>query len=313
MVSGGSDSTAMARLMPRLYPTVPFTILHINHGLRGQDANADEAFVRALAQELALPFEAVHADVAAQAEQWHCCVEDAGRRVRYEAATALCDRLCAAAGAPREAGRIATAHTLDDRAETFIMRIIVGAGPSGLSSTPYTNGRVIRPLLACTRQQLRDWLQAQQPSAPWREDATNADTHYARAFVRHQVMPLLATRNPDLIHTLGRTIDVVAAESAYLDSQVHIYMDKFAAHLALDARVLAEPPVIASRVVREVCRQAYAELAPDARITQEHIEHIVREGARRGFALHIPGGVEVRNVAGMLTFAKARPPLKYHN
>ncbi|MDR1185591.1 MAG: tRNA lysidine(34) synthetase TilS, partial [Coriobacteriales bacterium] len=216
MVSGGSDSVALMRMMPQLYPQHRYVVLHINHLLRGEDADEDERFVLSLAHVCGLPGESLRIDVGSLAEQSGGNLEETGRIQRYQAANELLDRLCVQAGVEAERGRIAVAHTLDDRAETFLMRVIVGGGGSGLSSIPFVNGRVIRPLLDCTREELRAWLRASASGSPlrregtsdegtsgpkasadgsshgssptlWREDASNEDTSRLRAFVRHEL------------------------------------------------------------------------------------------------------------------------------
>jgi tRNA(Ile)-lysidine synthetase-like protein len=248
MVSGGSDSVALMRMMPRLYPQYSYTVLHVNHLLRGEDADEDERFVLDLARACGLPGESLRVDVGFLAAQSGANLEETGRAQRYQAANELLDRLCAQAGVEAGRGRIAVAHTLDDRAETFLMRVIVGGGGSGLSSIPFVNGRVIRPLLDCARKELREWLRADGGVSPlwpragdtsllpekadggvsllwqptgdasplWREDASNEDTSRLRAFVRHELIPLARTRNPRLAQSVARSLDVLATEDALL-------------------------------------------------------------------------------------------------
>jgi tRNA(Ile)-lysidine synthase len=248
-------------------------------------------------------------DVAKRAAATGDNLEQAGRVVRYEAANGLLDELCAQRGCPPEAGRIATAHTLDDRAETFLMRTIVGGGTGSLASIPYRNGRVIRPLLSCTRSELRTWLQSKRPAPQWREDASNADTAHLRAFVRHEVIPLLKTRNPDLLHTLADSMDALAGDERHLAAKAaqaaarHLHVDDIppAPLATLDAVALEEPPAIARRVVRMACQRV---MPPGARLTFEHVDAIVNCGAHVGFATDIPGDVTVRNVYGTLVFRR---------
>jgi tRNA(Ile)-lysidine synthase len=199
---------------------------------------------------------------------------------------------------------ILTAHTADDRAETLLQRLLVGGGSGSLSSIPARNGCVVRPLLNCTKEELRRWLVAQNVCIDgylWREDATNLDTAYSRAFVRHELMPLLTKRNPRIVEGLNRTADLLADESAWLDEQA-------ARLLPLSKDSFAAPLPLLRRAIYLACNQAIDELACEARITFEHVNLIAREGARTGFACQIPGGIEVRNVRGSLQFKKAKPP-----
>ncbi|HSQ22094.1 MAG TPA: ATP-binding protein, partial [Coriobacteriia bacterium] len=127
LVSGGADSIALLRLLATGELgdlTGRLAVLHVNHLLRGQDADADEAFVMALCECLDVPCRSVRYDVAAYAEAEGLNLEDAGRRVRYLFADDELDARCAALGVPSERGRIAVAHTADDRLETFLARLV---------------------------------------------------------------------------------------------------------------------------------------------------------------------------------------------
>ena len=182
-LSGGCDSVAMTRLLLDLAGNGEFEIAalaHFNHRLRAT-ADRDEAFCRELAQRLALPFVVESAEVAAYAEQHGLSVEDAGRRLRY----GFLQRTAAALGA----NRIAVAHTQDDQAETFLLKLMRGAGLTGLGGIYPRRDIVIRPLLDTARADLRGYLEA--AGEPWIEDETNDDISNPRNRVRHRVLPEL--------------------------------------------------------------------------------------------------------------------------
>ena len=232
MVSGGSDSTALAYLAAELRERGAIGllgILHVNHRLRGADADADEAFVSRLAELLAIPLFARSIDVGRIAAAEGGNVEAVARRERYRAANEALAELCRRAAAPLAEGRIFTAHTADDRVESFYMRSIVGTGPGGFRAMRYRNGRVCRPLLEAGREELRDYLRERvetglpavrdEMGALWREDATNAHTDRFRAFVRHEIVPRAKERNPHLLATLTRTMDLIADEDDMLQAQ----------------------------------------------------------------------------------------------
>lgn len=225
MVSGGSDSTAMTYLASDLHEAGvigSLAILHVNHRLRGADADEDEAFARQLADLLAISFTCVTIEVGAIAEAEHGNVEAVARRERYAAAHDALAELCRREGAPVSAGRIFVAHTADDRIENFYMRSIVGTGPGGFRSMLYLNGQVARPLLDCGREELRAFVtqRAEQglpvvrdaAGALWREDVTNEHTDRFRAYVRHEMVPRAEERNPRLRETLTRTMNLIADE-----------------------------------------------------------------------------------------------------
>ncbi len=154
MVSGGSDSTALAYLGAALREAGdvgPVAMLHVNHQLRGEDADADERFVAALAEALDIPLFICSIDIAAEAERSRENVEAVARRERYLAANEALRSMCQHEGRPLSEACIFTAHTADDRIENFYMRSIVGTGPGGFRSMLYRNGPVVRPLLDLTR------------------------------------------------------------------------------------------------------------------------------------------------------------------
>ena len=226
MVSGGADSTALLVLAATSTLDIDdgrgvariarerLHVLHVNHGLRGLDAEEDEEFVRDLAARHGIPCTIRRADVAALAASTGDNVENAGRELRYAEASRLANELSDQLGTPRSAARILTAHTADDRAETFFMNAIRGAGAAGLSSIPRRRNRIVRPLLDRTHDELCDLLRMR--GIVWREDATNADTRYLRAYVRHEVMPVVRARNPRVSESLAATCDILSDEDAYL-------------------------------------------------------------------------------------------------
>ena len=230
MVSGGSDSTALAYVAAALSAAGnigPVAVLHVNHLLRGEDAAADARFVERVAAAIGAPCEVRAVDVGAIARAEGSNVEAVGRRERYRAATEALNRLCREAGAPAGCGRVFTAHTRDDRVEGFYMRSIVGTGPGGLRSMGFANGRVVRPLLETARSELRAAIEARAAAglptardaagALWREDATNDRTDRFRAFVRAEIVPRARERNPRLLETLCRTMDLVADEDDFME------------------------------------------------------------------------------------------------
>lgn len=229
MVSGGSDSTALAYLISDLHKRGLVgqpAILHVNHLLRGESAYADQRFVEKLAARLGIPFFSCEIDVAALAKATGGNVEAVGRNERYLAAHEALESLCRHEAIPVSEGRIVTAHTQDDRVENFYMRSIAGTGPGGFRSMLYTNGPVVRPLLDVSRQALRSFIDdipadeavTDEEGHRWREDATNAHTDRFRAFVRHEIIPKAKQRNGHLLDTLCRTMNLIADEDDYLDS-----------------------------------------------------------------------------------------------
>ena len=230
MVSGGSDSTALAYIARDLHERGligPLACLHVNHKLRGEEAEADMRFVAALAEALDLPFFCCEVDVALLAREAGGNIEAIGRQERYLAAHEALESMCFHNALPLAEGRILTAHTQDDRVENFYMRSIKGTGPGGFRSMRYQNGPVVRPLLDISREALRAYLEDRAACGElvvrdeagdlWREDATNAHTDRFRAYVRHTIVPAAKEQNPQLLDTLCRTMNLIGDEDDFME------------------------------------------------------------------------------------------------
>lgn len=315
MVSGGADSMALLHMavtepldlgdgaglarvaQERLH------VLHVNHLLRGEDADADQHFVQETCDSLGVPCTALRVDVAKFAQERDGNVEDVGRRVRYDAARELAQKLCTEQGISRQKAKILTAHTADDRAETFMMNVMRGSGMSGLASIPRHRGLIYRPLLDCTHDQLKDWLKAR--GLDWHEDATNTDTHYLRAYMRHNVLPLLKARNPLLVQTVCKIADLMTDEDDYLEAKAarklrHITLRKSESSLVLDALKLSSTDVvIARRVVRIVARQ----LIPEAWLEFRHVDAVLEAVAAGVGVANLPQNLEARVRLGTVAFS----------
>ena len=315
MVSGGADSIALLHMAA----TEPLDlgdgaglahvvqerlhVLHVNHLLRGADADADQHFVQATCDSLGIPCTVLRVDVAKLAQERDGNVEEIGRRVRYDAARELAQKLCAEQGVSHQKAKILTAHTADDRAETFMMNVMRGSGMSGLASIPRHRGLIYRPLLDYTHDQLKDWLKAR--GLDWHEDATNTDTHYLRAYMRHNVLPLLKARNPMLVQTVCKIADLMTDEDDYLEAKAarklrQITLRKSESSLVLDALKLSSTDVvIARRVVRIVARQ----LIPEAWLEFRHVDAVLEAVSAGVGVANLPQNLEARVRLGTVTFS----------
>ena len=318
MVSGGSDSTALAYLGAALREAGdvgPVAMLHVNHQLRGEDADGDERFVAALAEALDIPLFICSIDIAAEAERSRENVEAVARRERYLAANEALRSMCQHEGRPLSEARIFTAHTADDRVENFYMRSIVGTGPGGFRSMLYRNGPVVRPLLDVTRDDLRDFLSAREAAgktvvhdesgALWREDATNAHTDRFRAYVRHKIVPAAKEWNSALPEVLTRSMNLIADEDDMLEDMVDGLMaghvealgDEYDAGCVLAPAFGAEPLPLRRRAVM---RALQLMLGRDARVETASVEAVlaafddeVGGKPRSGYVANIQGDLAV--------------------
>ncbi len=320
MVSGGADSTALLVLAATSELDIDdgrghariarerLHVLHVNHQLRGIDAKEDEEFVRELAERYGIPCTVECVNVAALAQApatGDTNVENVAREVRYAAAGRLANELCEQQGLPRSAARIVTAHTANDRTETFFMNAIKGSGSQGLSSIPRRRNRVVRPLLDRTHAELCDLLRMR--GIVWHEDVTNADTHYLRAFVRHEIVPRALARNPRLMENMVATCDILSDEDAYLTQlsmRALMSLERRRAEglVVLDAgRLAATDVAIARRVVRLAVQAA----CPECRLEARHVGRVLAIVAAGEGSSTLPLGVDVRVTYGAL-FVRSR-------
>lgn len=207
-VSGGADSVALLDLLATL-PDFPLQLIiaHLNHCLRGDESDEDEQFVQRLADRYQLPCELRRVAVRQLAQQQRTSLEEAGRTVRYAFFNELRTRHHAVA--------IAVAHHVDDQAETLLLRLLRGAGTTGLAAmAPVNPAGIIRPLLGVSRQELRKHLTDRQLT--FREDSSNSDQAYLRNRIRHELLPLLQEYNPAIAQRLSATASLLGEDETLL-------------------------------------------------------------------------------------------------
>ena len=293
-LSGGADSVALlCALVDRSRELgLVLHVAHLHHGLRGAEADADLEFCRELAARLGLPFHEARVDTAAEArrapkldgvegdEIGPCdSIEGTARRLRYQWFRKLI------AETPLDA--VATAHTLDDQAETVLAKFLRGAWTEGLSGIhprlegPDGGGTIVRPLLQTARTEIEAFLKAR--NQPWREDSTNRHLTFTRNRIRHELLPLLARWNPQLRDHLAQMAELARDEEAWWQSEVARVAEQVilrgrpvrgggratttADGIALDlARLAAEPVAMQRRILRYAAAQL--EAAPDFTATE---------------------------------------------
>jgi tRNA(Ile)-lysidine synthase len=306
MVSGGADSVAMLRaLAAGVFGPVATSVLHVDHRLRGAESDGDATFVRDLCAALGVPCRVASVDVAAFADEHGLNLEDAGRRVRYaEAACELAARLTQTR-ADRSLGRIATAHTQNDRAETALMRLAQGTGAGGLTSLAYRRGAIVRPLLDCTRADVLEYLGSL--GQPWREDASNADTSRVRARVRSDLIPLMRAINPRFDDAVARTLALLGDEDSFLDDLARSNADGIVqttdGEVSVDrAALLTLPRVLQRRVLRFMIRDVFEDAS---RLEFDHIEAVCDGLSDPAFARDMPDGLRAFAEYGRLIISRS--------
>ncbi len=277
-VSGGADSVFLFAVMRELAAELQLSLsaIHVNHRMRGEASDADARFVASLAESFAVPLHMRELGEGALEGNF----EQAARRARNSFFRELI-----AAG---DVNRVATGHTRNDQAETVLYRIFRGSGLAGLAGVlPVTSDGLIRPLLGITRQEVETWLT--ERGIPWREDATNRDTSFARNRLRHEVLPELRRQfNPQIDEALANLAELARDEEEYWRELVRVPEPTRGA-VVLPLQDLAGVPVALAR--RRV-RAAIAAVKGDPRRLEfPHIERILemvrsREGSDR---VQLPG------------------------
>jgi tRNA(Ile)-lysidine synthase len=195
-VSGGLDSVVMCRLFSEA--GFPFAIAHCNFQLRGEESEADEQFVKSLGEKYKVEVFVTRFDTKSYAIEKGLSTQVAARELRYDWFEEI--------RAAKKFDVIATAHHLNDNIETILFNLVKGTGIRGLRGIPVKQGRIIRPLLFASREEIAAYSEEQELS--FREDSSNAEDKYTRNKIRHNVIPLLKEINPSLENTMRCKIDL---------------------------------------------------------------------------------------------------------
>ncbi len=250
-VSGGADSVALLDILCSLEELrLRVIVAHLNHMLRGRDSDADTAFVSDMALKYNLPFESRSVDVYRFSMENRLSLEEGGREARYD----WFDDVAARNGAQA----VALGHHADDQAETVLMRLLRGAGATGLSGmSPRAGGKYVRPLLCATRGEIEHYLR--ERNIPFRTDGTNSDTRFLRNRIRHELLPYLKTYNPSIRDRLNATAQILSADEALLETITEKTFHSLAVmkddEILLDlSTLLCEPQGLRFRVYRRAIR-----------------------------------------------------------
>ncbi len=298
-VSGGADSVVLLHILKQLAGRfgAELNVLHVNHHLRGEESEGDEAFVRSLAQSLGLPF------VSKQSFIGEGNLEGEARRQRREFFTAW--------QASHGLSLIALGHTRSDQAETVLHRFLRGTGPTGLAAMrPVTPDGFIRPLLTTSREEVRDW--AIRERLTWREDSSNADLRFTRNRLRGQTIPALTKNfNVNLEAVLANTAALVQAEEDYWAREVERLYPKITKRTRLGP-IFQIGELNARHVAlrRRLIRRALSEIRPEGlnELDFEHVEAILALcGSDQGHdRVQVPGGDALRSFDWLLLSTAGR-------
>lgn len=233
-VSGGYDSMGLLLCFLKLQEEIDIklAVCHVNHMVRGKEADEDEAFVRALAEERGLEFHAHRQDMAGFARTHKISEEDAGRKIRYGFFHEVA-RLY-------NASLIATGHNRPDQAETLIMNLIRGTGPRGLRGMDFKTGKIIRPILNISREEIEDFVDAS--GLGHRDDRTNFESDYRRNSIRNELIPLIEEKyNPNFQDSLYRLSLLVREDLDLIEDLIKEDLDRLCTKVREDGFIIDKP------------------------------------------------------------------------
>jgi len=300
-VSGGVDSTVLAAGLAEIarLHRLDLAIGHVNHGLRGDESEADEQAVRALAETLGVPVAVRRVEPRALRRHGPSrdrpTLQEAARTLRYGALRALCEHL--------EAAAVATAHNADDQAETVLLRLMRGTGPDGLGGIPERSpdGVVVRPLLRIARRDIETF--ARERKLAWREDGSNRSSDYARNRLRQHWLPGLTREfNPQLLRVVADLAEAQRRDSEWIEAQVRrdaqLRFESDGKWLRIDVKDWSRLP---DALARRLARLALQRCGAARNVTRVHLQRMCAflGEARVGTAIELPGELRLeRDSAG---------------
>lgn len=284
MVSGGGDSVALLDIAHRLGASV--SALHVNYGLR-DGADADQALVQRLCDDRDIALTVEHVSLPDSGN-----LQERARDARYAFAERLAD------------GDYAAAHTASDQAETVLYRLAVSPGSRALHGMAPRRGRLVRPLLEVTRDEVCDYLRAR--GLDWREDPTNADRRFARARVRHDVLEALRELSPAAERTIAETARHLREEAEVLDTAVNDALEELGGGPAVSLDALrGRPRAVQRLILRALVERGAAESGARRGLSRREAEEILALGGAGTKSVDLGGGLRAVSEYGTLRFTRS--------
>ncbi len=234
-VSGGCDSSVLLDVLSKLRDEIGFKLVcaHINHNLRGEESDRDEEFVRSICKKYGVEIKVLSVNVAKYADEHRLSTEEAGRKLRYEFFEHCANELS-------ENARIATAHSLSDCAETFVFNAARGSSLSGICGIPPVRGKIIRPLIEFSREQIESY--ALEHEIKYVTDSTNLTDEYTRNKIRHEVIPVMKEINPGFEKAFLRLLKNLSSVRDYIDLGAKELLQNSKTENSFDGRLLKNAP-----------------------------------------------------------------------
>ncbi|OIP60557.1 MAG: tRNA lysidine(34) synthetase TilS [Ignavibacteria bacterium CG2_30_36_16] len=250
-LSGGSDSVFLLHMFCKYKNKFKLEIgaLHINHKLRGEASDKDEEYCKSLCSSLSVEFFSIKKDVKDYSSKNKISIEEAGRIIRYTAFERIAKK--------NNYNKIATGHHADDNAETVLLNFVKGAGPKGLSGIPYKRGKIIRPLLVLSKNEIQLWLK--NKNIETMTDETNLNSDFERNYLRNEIISRLKEKfNPSLEATFFRTSEIFRLQSELIARLSHdvseksFYVSKHNLHLILKELSAVHPAIISASLKEKI-------------------------------------------------------------
>jgi tRNA(Ile)-lysidine synthase len=281
-VSGGADSVCLLRVLCQLQKEYALTLLvvHIEHGIRAEESLADAQFVKELCSAYDLEYRQYSYEVPLLAKQQSMTVEETGRRLRYETFARVAEEW--------NADRIAIAHNRNDNAETVLFQLARGSAMRGMRGIPVSRGKIIRPLLCVSREEIERYLN--ELGQDYRTDSTNADLSYTRNYVRHEILPRMEQVNAQAACHITQMAEHAARLQELLSDQAQIVLQQAYCEKGLLCEpLLACRPVVAGEALYEALSTA---CKGSRDISHTHVEALLGLlRAQVGSRLSLPKGV----------------------
>lgn len=302
-LSGGPDSTCLLHILHRLGSNLNISLsaIYIDHQLRPSETPEEIRFCEQTCSRLDIPFTAIKIDVKGYSNDNRLNTHEAAREMRYE--------LFRKHTAEINAQKIALGHNADDQAETIIMRLLRGTGPSGLSGIPPVRGSIIRPLIETSREDIMSMLNAE--GINFVIDSSNLKDVYTRNRIRNSIMPAMKRINKSFLDIIQRTTEIFRDEERYFEIQVtKSLMTLIRSKTDTKIELLLVPlESMHTAMLRRVIRRAIDETRDLRGISFLHIEEIVKliKSSASGARLYLPGGLRVIKGYSTLIMTSEKP------
>lgn len=298
-LSGGPDSIALTHVLYTLkeYLDIQLFAAHVNHCVRGKEADEDENYAKEFCDKLNIPFFSLRIDINKLAKNKGISTEMAGREVRYEFFNKIKNE--------NNIDKIALAHNSNDQAETLLMRIMRGTGIQGLIGIkPVRDEYYIRPILCIDRSKIEEYCQGNNLMP--RIDKTNLETIYSRNKVRLELIPYIKNNfNEDIIDTLNRLSDTIEKENDFIEDIASNYFNKHVkmnnGEIIIDKDVFLLHEAMITRVIRKALERLTGDLVNFEKVHIYDMIKLSKQGT--GKSINLPKGVLVQNIYGDLVLS----------